>query len=220
MKVSERELDTYRPTGLEGSQWEELKFCNLPWHQLKVALTKDILPREVVKQYTDIALKAKDKNIVILLGSVGVGKTVMGIRYMVRCLYEGMSPPLYLSHIDLKVIMDGRLGIELDYHDALRAYQTRLKHPYAIEKENYVALEDVCSHYGVVMIDDFSRPHYEIISDLIEKAYQTNCKLVLTSNDSPEDLKEGLPERVRSRLREHGVIKRIVGRDLRGGEDE
>jgi len=222
--ISEAELNKLYPKGLSWNLWEELKSCNLPWNQLAVALRKNIIPPEVAEDYKKMALAAKDKKVVIILGPTGTGKTVFGIRYLVRSLYNGIRPPLYLSNYELRAILEGRLAIELDYNDTLQNYITRLRHPYAIEKENYVALEEVPATYGVIMVDDFGKPDFEAVWMLIERTYSTGSTLILTSNIRPVEITgsenlEGWPERVRSRLREIGLVWVRPGKDLRGGEE-
>lgn len=214
--ITEKELNELRPKGLDGALWEELKFCHLPWHQLSVAITVK-LPDHVLENYKKMALAARDKRIIILSGPTGTGKTVFGIRYIIRCLYEGIRPPIYLDCYSLRAIIDGRLGIELDYHDTLRCYQTRLKHPFAVERENFVDISELPFHYGVIMIDDFGRQDFEAIWTLIEKTYSSGSRLILTTNIRPEEIDMEFPERVKGRLREIGLLWVRGGEDLRAG---
>jgi predicted ATPase len=215
-KVTEQELNKLMPPILTGSQWEELKHCCLPWHQLSVALDKDIIPPEIVRQYVK-ATKGRNHRILILLGAVGVGKTILGTRYLIRSLSEGYTPPLYLSDQKFRAVYDGRLAIELTWHDVL-GYATEIKHPYAVEKQNYVPFESIGDNYGVIMIDDFKACDIEAVAQLIEQVYATNSRLILTSNEPP-DLLHSLPEHVKSRLREIGYVLRIKGKDLRTAKE-
>ena len=212
-RITEQELNKLRPAILTGDQWEALKNCGLPWHQLSIALDKNIIPPEIVKQYVR-ATRGFHHRILILLGSVVVGKTVLGIRYLIRSLSEGYYPPLFLSDQKFRAVYDGRLALELTWHDIL-GYVTEIKHPYAIEKESYVAFESIGDKYGVIMVDDFKAKDIEAIAELIEQVYATSSRLILTSNEPPDLLHEGLPEHVKSRIREVGYVLRIKGEDLR-----
>jgi DNA replication protein DnaC len=212
-RITEQQLNKLRPVILTASQWEALKNCGLPWHQLSIALDKNIIPAEIVKQYVK-ATRGFDHQTFILLGNVGVGKTVLGIRYLIRSLSEGYCPPLFLSDQKFRAVYDGRLAIELTWHDVL-GYITEVKHPYAIEKGSYVPFESIGERYGVIMVDDFKAKDIEAIAELIEQVYATNSRLILTSNEPPDTLHQKLPEHVKSRIREVGYVLRIKGEDLR-----
>ena len=213
--VNEATLERVRPKILPGNTWEEFKHCGIPYHQLYVAINKEIptIPIELAKKYAE-KISSKPHNVLILLGEIGTGKTVLGIRYMVKCLADGFTPPIYIPNYILEGILSGQLKIVRNYHEIL-GYSTEFTSVHNKTAGEVISLEELGHKYRFIMIDDIREDTFWVVNSLIEQVYQSGAKLVITTNLSPEKFKENLDDRAKSRLEVLGHALQLVGDDLR-----
>ena len=216
MSVSGAELERVRPSFLKGIAWEEVKNCGIPLHQLYVAINKDIptVPEEVARDYSR-QVASRPHNVLALCGDIGVGKTVLAIRYLIKKVAEGYSPPIFLPSYVLEGIMRGEIIIVRYEHD-LVGYATEFVSVYSRpEGGEVVPVRNLANYYKVIVLDDLEPKDSELLNLLVEQVYQTGSFLVITTNLRPHDFYTLLRERALSRMEQIGLVLEIKGFDLR-----
>ena len=213
--VGEAKLETVRPKILDGVSWEELKRCGIPAHQLYVAINRELptIPIELAKQYAR-KINSTPHNVLLLMGDTGTGKTVLGIRYMVKLIADGYSPPIYIPSYILSAILRGEMKIVRTYHPLL-GYATEFTATYNRKDGEVIALEELGHRYGVIMIDDLRGEEVKVFNTLVEQVYQSGAKLIVTTNLKPTEFKKYVEDRASSRLEDIGYALQLEGQDLR-----
>ncbi len=214
--VNEITLEKVRPVILNGQQWNELKNCGISANQLYWAIApgKAPIPKTLAESWAD-KIRRNPHNILVLLGPTGVGKTVLGIRYMVKWIAEGLSPAIYIPGYILDGLLEGELKIVLRYHEIL-GHITEFTSVYNPTPDGEdVQLKNLAHRYQLIMLDDVREAHAELINNLVEQVYQTGARLVMTSNLMAEDFKEFLTERTQSRLKALAYVLTLECEDLR-----
>jgi len=213
--VDEITLEKVRPVILNGQQWNELKNCGISLNQLywAIAPNKAPIPKDIIETWAE-RIRENPHNILLLLGPTGVGKTVLGIRYLVKWIAEGLSPVIYIPGYILDGLLEGELKIVLRYHEIL-GYTTEFTSIYNPADGENVQLRNLAHRYRLIMLDDLREAHGEFINSIIEQVYQTGTRLVMTTNLTPNGFKELLSERTRSRMEALAYALTLQCKDLR-----
>jgi len=221
MVVTELKLEQVRPRILTGPQWNELKHCGIPYNQLWWAINRELntIPEAFAKDWAE-KIRRNPHNILVLLGPTGVGKTTLGIRYMVKKISEGLSPVIYIPRYILEGLKLQELKITLKHHEIL-GYSTEITSIYNKTDGEVVTLKELAHRYRLIMLDDITEDDFDYLNELIEQVYQTGSTIVITTNIPTETFRKSLSERARSRMRVLAYALELTGEDLRrGAKDE